>query len=104
MPYSRSIDIDSFLDLEINNFIKKKNIMKKIFNNLKRTIISINKKKNFSLHSPLINKEDLKHLQKTILSTNVSSASNFTIDFEKKFQNLQVLNMLLQLIAAQVRC
>ena len=58
--------------------------MKKIFNNLKRTIISINKKKNFSLHSPLINKEDLKHLQKTILSTNVSSASNFTIDFEKK--------------------
>ena len=58
--------------------------MKKIFSNLKKTIISINKKKNFSLHSPLINKEDFKYLQKTILSTNVSSASNFTIDFEKK--------------------
>ena len=29
MPYSRSIDIDSFLDLEINSFIKRKNIRKK---------------------------------------------------------------------------
>ena len=35
MPYSRSIDIDSFLDLEINNFIKRKKYHEKIFTNLK---------------------------------------------------------------------
>ncbi len=31
MPYSRSIDIDSFLDLEINNFIKRKKYHEKNF-------------------------------------------------------------------------